>query len=211
MRILLNILLCLVSGCSIAPSDLRFTSVSLINASVRPELITINYDYVDHQRFYDGLGMLQTRVVYLNEYHNFIKEAYKPGRVIKNKDVLEVTFDSDVNLMKDYVSLGYTMLADAFYCNGLSRRPALDYGSVFMQRVDLSDTVVVSELMSPYAKKYQYQIYLRVRGDGFDLEKQPQDVCFVINGGRMWRDAYESNTVVVPQLSIEKAIHKDLM
>jgi hypothetical protein len=49
-----------------------------------------------------------------------------------------------------------------------------------------------------------------VKGNGFDLEKHPQDVCFVLNGGRMWRDAYESNTVVIPQEKIEKAIRDGL-
>jgi hypothetical protein len=211
MRLFFSIFILLVSGCSISPSDLRLSHLEIIEADAHPELIYNNYDHIDHRRYEEGIVSFQNKNIHLDDYQALIDSVYINNRTKNNRPIFEVTFNSEVNLMNDYISQGYTMGVDAYYCSGLSRKPQLAaYGSVFMRKVDLSETVIISELMTPYAKKYQYQIYLRVKGNGFDLEKKPQDVCFVLNGGRMWRNAYESNTVVIPQDKIEKAIRDGL-
>lgn len=210
MRLFYSFFILLISGCSISPSGLRLSSVRMIDSKFHPELITVNYSNVNHHKFYDGIAAFNAKENHLEEYLQLTQNVYNTNRKANGKPTLEITFNTNVNLMSEYVSQGYTISSEAFYCDGLSRIPNLDYGSVLMRKVDLSETVIISELMTPYAKKYQYQIYLRVKGNGFDLEKHPQDVCFVLNGGRMWRDAYESNTVVIPQDKIEKAIRDGL-
>jgi hypothetical protein len=119
-------------------------------------LIYNNYDNINHRRYEEGIVSFKNKNIHLDDYQSLIDGVYINNRIKNNRTIFEVSFNSEVNLMKYYISQGYTMAVDAYYCSGLSRKPQLAaYGSVFMRKVDLSEAVIISELMTPYAKKYQ--------------------------------------------------------
>jgi hypothetical protein len=144
----------------------------------------------------------------------------RPGRVIK------VTFSSRRNLFQYSHDYNWLLSGRFYFCdNRRLKEPSFDASAVFWNGLDVESDrrndyhKIVESLQKSATQFYQTALRIRyprrsddIRPDTpmsavYDLERDPQDVCYRLSGGSLWGH-FHSNIALIPKETIMLAFER---
>lgn len=203
----------LLGGCiSNTPVDLAVASVQAVDWRDQDEMPGPGASPI--------LGMVRSRDLAL--MGQSVTGGPKPPRLL-----LKIEFTSTVNLSKFVIDNSYNLGVRAYFCDrpGKGDRPGhgfigLSFPDIYWRSMRLGqhEPDPIEEQSGAAVKPIHYYFYADVvnnetrwineRDEGFDLLRNPRDICFYVSGGNNSGFGYRSNTVVVPKDVVATALRK---
>jgi len=190
------------------PPDLTFVSVQAVDWHNEPEL--------------PGLDANPLRSM-AGDYFLVLKGGLVSSGEKPHHLLLKVNFESKTNLDELALRRSSDLVSSAFKCSDKMRSifstpsPQIGQGFVYWRNNELNpyNGNIISDHSGTEGSQITYHIFLyltkaaslfdnRVQ-PGFDLLKQPEDVCFSV-GGFNPPFGFESNIVIIPKASIVMAL-----
>jgi hypothetical protein len=147
-------------------------------------------------------------------------------RGARSRPRIQITFSSRRNLFQYQQNYGWIVLGEFYPCeDGKPKEPPLAASGVFWRNLEVDGdnrrdyAQILEELKKPGGQFYRSVLRIR-NGDPnisyttgkptwtvYDLQKDPQDVCYQMSGGSLW-GYFHSNIAVIPKEAIAMAFER---